>query len=98
MIFFIMSSRLLKTIITPFGSVQLDKIDFNNSCLYHLPRHGRGHYRLPDGDVCTIHTKPGEASRGHYISSSTFSIKGRRILIEKSKKVFNDVIVNALKR
>jgi len=130
--FFHNDKSVIEKIATPFGNVQIDKIHFNNNCLYHLVRHGSGHQRLPnhinyranmfalqqigvdlivatsvmgvldpkqdlgmlvffddllfpdnrlpDGSVCTIHTTPGEASRGHYIFSSPFSIKGRQIL------------------
>ena len=31
--------------------------------------------RLPDGDVCTFYTKPGDVKRGHYLFGSPFHLK-----------------------
>jgi len=132
--FFHNDEQVVEDIATPFGNVQIDKLQMNGCWLYHLTRHGRGHLylpnhinhrahisalhqigvdliistsvmgvldsqiplgkliffddlffpdnRLPDGSICTVHIKPGEPSRGHYIFSSPFSIQARQFIKE----------------
>jgi 5'-methylthioadenosine phosphorylase len=37
--------------------------------------------RLPDGSICTLHTEPGRAGRGHWIYESPFSAPLREALL-----------------
>jgi purine nucleoside phosphorylase len=37
--------------------------------------------RLPDGSICTLHTEPGRAGRGHWIFESPFSAPLREALL-----------------
>lgn len=43
--------------------------------------------RLPDGSICTWHTKPAAPGRGHWIFGGPFSEQVRESLVEGAKKV-----------
>jgi 5'-methylthioadenosine phosphorylase len=42
--------------------------------------------RLPDGSLCTLHTEPGAAGRGHWIFDEPFAPTLRRVLIEAARE------------
>jgi len=42
--------------------------------------------RLPDGSICTLHTEPGRAGRGHWIYESPFSAAGRAALLAGARE------------
>jgi 5'-methylthioadenosine phosphorylase len=41
--------------------------------------------RLPDGSVCTLHTEPGRAGRGHWVFDGPFSAPLRAALLEGAR-------------
>jgi purine nucleoside phosphorylase len=41
--------------------------------------------RLPDGSICTLHTEPGKAGRGHWVYESPFSAGVRGALLEGAR-------------
>src|SRR3954447_19374762 len=47
--------------------------------------------RLPDGSLCTLHTEPGTAGRGHWIFESPFSAALRSVLLEGAREVGHPV-------
>jgi purine nucleoside phosphorylase len=42
--------------------------------------------RLPDGSICTLHTEPGRAGRGHWIYDSPFSAPLRAALLAGARE------------
>ena len=42
--------------------------------------------RLPDGSLCTLHTEPGAAGRGHWIFDRPFSEPLRRALLDAARE------------
>jgi purine nucleoside phosphorylase len=42
--------------------------------------------RLPDGSICTLHTEPGRAGRGHWIFESPFSAPLRSALLTGARE------------
>src|SRR4051812_37083900 len=47
--------------------------------------------RLPDGSLCTLHTEPGKAGRGHWIFEGPFSEPLRRALLEGAREAGHPV-------
>ncbi len=46
--------------------------------------------RLPGGAICTLHSEPGAAGRGHWIFDRPFSDAGRRALLEGAREAGHD--------
>jgi 5'-methylthioadenosine phosphorylase len=47
--------------------------------------------RLPDGSICTLHTEPGRAGRGHWIFDRPFSEPLRAALLEGAREAGHTV-------
>jgi 5'-methylthioadenosine phosphorylase len=47
--------------------------------------------RLPDGSICTLHTEPGAAGRGHWIFDLPFAEPLRRALLDGAREVGHPV-------
>jgi purine nucleoside phosphorylase len=47
--------------------------------------------RLPDGSLCTLHTEPGRAGRGHWIFDMPFAAPLRAALLEAAREVGHPV-------
>lgn len=47
--------------------------------------------RLPDGSICTLHTEPGAAGRGHWIFDRPFSPALRRALLDGAREAGHPV-------
>jgi 5'-methylthioadenosine phosphorylase len=47
--------------------------------------------RLPDGSLCTLHSEPGRAGRGHWIFDRPFSQPLREVLVAGAREAGHDV-------